>query len=342
MKKILFIISALCLTLVLTIQPTKAWITVGNYDYSISDYYYIDTQDSSITTYNLGLLDGLYYGGVYNDNLKNNTYIIAFELYQKPLLIDVFRTLYINNSVYDVFDTDYQFLSFNVSVGSPQFFGGDNKTVYNEIGDEVLHINIHPIDTQTFNQIENTVYDISRFSNYGYLYFSFIITTDDTNVYTQDYVLNQLAKAFYLSNRQMENILLENYFGQDYNDGYNQGYDDAQDYFTNIVIPNEKNISYNQARQEYGYYDGVNWITANQRYNDGYDVGYDLGYDLGYNHGFNTSNDDLWPVIWGSITAPFALFEINIFPGVTFGMIAMIPLVFGLIAFLFSLGGKKK
>lgn len=84
---------------------------------------------------------------------------------------------------------------------------------------------------------------------------------------------------------------------------------------------------------------------VNKAYSEGYNEGYEEGanfwFDVGYQEGWSSQND-YWPALWGAVTAPFALFEIELFPGVTAGMLALIPIVFGLIAFLFSLGGKKK
>lgn len=104
-----------------------------------------------------------------------------------------------------------------------------------------------------------------------------------------------------------------------YNDGYSKGYDSG--YSTGYNV---------------GYDDGY---IAQQ---DDLQAQYDLGYDNGYNDGIAVEQLDLWTALWVAFTTPFTLFEIEMLPGITIGMIALIPLVLGLIAFIFSLGGKKK
>lgn len=100
-----------------------------------------------------------------------------------------------------------------------------------------------------------------------------------------------------------------------------------------------------EAGKEYGYQQGFE-DTWDYAYDNGYDSGYDIGYfdgDAdGYLRGLEAEQLDLWSALWISFTTPFTLFEIEMLPGVTIGMIALIPLVLGLIAFIFSLGGKKK
>lgn len=80
-------------------------------------------------------------------------------------------------------------------------------------------------------------------------------------------------------------------------------------------------------------------------YDYGYSVGYSDGDIDGYNKGFSegmqsTEDGGVWNTIFMAVLAPFSLLKIEIFPGVTLGMIALIPIVFGLIAFIFKLGGK--
>lgn len=80
-------------------------------------------------------------------------------------------------------------------------------------------------------------------------------------------------------------------------------------------------------------------------YDYGYSVGYSNGnidgYNLGFSEGFQSTEDGgVWNSLFTAVLAPFELLAIEIFPGVTIGMIALIPIVFGLIAFIFKLGGK--
>lgn len=91
-----------------------------------------------------------------------------------------------------------------------------------------------------------------------------------------------------------------------------------------------RNIGFIEGKEFYGHYDGQQWITAEEYGQEKYLEGLEL------------NQLDIWSALWVSFTTPFTIFEIEIFPNVTFGMIALIPLVLGLIAFIFSLGGKKK
>lgn len=101
-----------------------------------------------------------------------------------------------------------------------------------------------------------------------------------------------------------------------------------------IKRPKMSNEDYlNQLQDVYnnGYSDG---------YSDGYDISYDLGYDLGYNEGLSTDfgfNDVLeW------VFMPFNILEKELAFGITFGHIALITVVFGIMGFLFSLKKGKQ
>lgn len=78
-------------------------------------------------------------------------------------------------------------------------------------------------------------------------------------------------------------------------------------------------------------------------YNAGYDSGYYVGHSAGYNAGFTDGtggSGSAWGMIWSSFLSVFSILSITVFPGVTLGMFAMIPLVFGLLAFILNLGKK--
>lgn len=80
----------------------------------------------------------------------------------------------------------------------------------------------------------------------------------------------------------------------------------------------------------------------------GYDLGYEYGFGDGYNDGFydgtleqDTTYKGVFSIITNAIFSPIALiFGIEILPNISLGMIILVPLLFGLIAFV--VGGKKK
>lgn len=106
-------------------------------------------------------------------------------------------------------------------------------------------------------------------------------------------------------------------FDERYQDGYNDGYDSG---FSN------------------GYDSG-----EQSGYADGWDNGYNFGYDKGFSDGLSESDttyNGVFGTIANGIFAPIALiFGIELLPNITVGMIILVPLIFGLIAFI--VGGKK-
>lgn len=89
---------------------------------------------------------------------------------------------------------------------------------------------------------------------------------------------------------------------------------------------------------ERAYNDGF-LFAKEYYYNDGYNKGWTDGYDYGLVANVDNS---YWGVLFSALMAPFSLLSIEIFKGVTIGMIVLIPIVLGLIAFLFKLGGRGK
>jgi len=80
-------------------------------------------------------------------------------------------------------------------------------------------------------------------------------------------------------------------------------------------------------------------------YDSAYSIGESEGYANGYDDGFldGGAEFDGWTLLWGALTAPFVIFSIEIIPGLYIGYFALVPIVFGLIAFLLSLKhGKGK
>lgn len=150
--------------------------------------------------------------------------------------------------------------------------------------------------------------------------FSFTIMSLSTSLWPSPTLLefNNLSYYAYTDDLQLT-MFFEDSVNQAYNDGFNHGYDIGYDNGYNV-----------------GYDDGYSIQQGDL------DSAYDRGYDDGYNNGIAVEQLDIWSALWMAFTTPFTLFEIEMLPGITIGMIALIPLVLGLIAFIFSLGGKKK
>lgn len=81
-------------------------------------------------------------------------------------------------------------------------------------------------------------------------------------------------------------------------------------------------------------------VSGEQYYNQGYQAGYLVGEADGYNRGIREGSGGSWGMIWSAFLSIFSILSIEIFDGVTLGMFAMIPLVFGLLAFILNLGKK--
>ena len=117
-------------------------------------------------------------------------------------------------------------------------------------------------------------------------------------------------------------------------DTYQQGYNDGVSVGSNQGYIN-------------GYSDGENQGYING-YSDGEQFGYIDGYDIGVIDGYNQGiaqrdNPELdFDDVLDWIFKPFDLFQKEIAFGITIGHFAIIPLVFGLVAFLFSLKKGKR
>lgn len=95
-----------------------------------------------------------------------------------------------------------------------------------------------------------------------------------------------------------------------------------------------------------GYYDGT--VDG---YQDGQDEGYQLGYDYGhsigdsegYNRGLNEGTS-AWGILFSAMLSTFGtVLGIEIFPGLTIGMLVAVPLILGLLSFIIGVakGGNK-
>lgn len=150
-----------------------------------------------------------------------------------------------------------------------------------------------------------------------------------------------------------------------YNKAYKIGYEEAKKYYYQLgytegyelisKVEFEKgfqhgvNDGYNNGYNK-GYQDGVSTVyengfsgLINPDTNSLYDQTASFPYGKGYQDGFtSTEEGGLWNVVFSAILAPFQVLEIELMPGVTMGMIFAVPLVFGLLAWMLSVGKSKK
>lgn len=113
--------------------------------------------------------------------------------------------------------------------------------------------------------------------------------------------------------------------------------------------PDKFYFSLNVFRDGIGTIGGDDLGLSEESFNLGRDVGFNEGYEKGHTDGYSqgygvgsSDNIDWFQAIRVNLASAFSLFNVEIFPNLTLGMLAFIPLFFGLLAFLFSLGGRKK
>jgi len=101
------------------------------------------------------------------------------------------------------------------------------------------------------------------------------------------------------------------------------------------------------AGNDAGYNDGFtdgHIAGYNDGYSDGNAFGYSDGFSDGQTDGYNTAvNDQLGAGDWlvEFIAGAVGVLGVTILPGVPLGLFVFIPLFFGLISFVYRLGGRK-
>lgn len=139
-------------------------------------------------------------------------------------------------------------------------------------------------------------------------------------------------------------------YNEVYNDGYGEGFVDGRDYGRSIGYQegyadgqydgywsgydDGKADGYDEGYND-GYDEG-NWYGYNEGYDIGYDIGYDNGYDNGYNKGIseNIENGGFGLMLKQVFTSVGSFLEIELLPGIPFGAIIAVPIIFGIIAFI--------
>lgn len=297
-KKVSIMIVTLLLsfTLILLIQPTHA-IDVGLTDYNMRDYYLLNStssvSDSTFTQTTHVINSRVYY---LSDNLYRIEYLINAEA---PYMNDFKYVYFKTNISYDPFDSDYNLLFIGLANGTFNDFEDPvTNDVYHFNSDYINGFSKYLYDNDTeYDDVTLLSLGVPRTTLTVTVYVESLQTIPDTKTYIEDY----LFRSLYLTTRPALNIMNDSFGNNDYSDGYNQGYDDAQDYYITTVVPNEKSLSYNQARSFFGIFINDQWYSASAygvlRYNEGFDDGYDDGilitageaYDKGFIEGGNAS-----------------------------------------------------
>ena len=125
------------------------------------------------------------------------------------------------------------------------------------------------------------------------------------------------------------NDLNTNTYIDAYNQGYGVGYTNGYSYGYQLGY----GVGYNDAKNIYD-------LDYQQWYDDGYQLGYNQGYGVGFDDGYDAELDFENILSW--VFMPFTLLTREIAFGITIGHLVMIPIVFGLMGFLFSLKKGKK
>lgn len=200
------------------------------------------------------------------------------------------------------------------------------------------------------NEYLQTSIDLQR--NILFIFYSFEVNLNNTNAYfltsptinnnelTATIYLNKELFSYYIEEiAQVSELLFYTRFLQDY-------IEDVSYYFK-LYVKTESQYQlgydegYNRGWEDgeyYGYFNG-----HDDGYTVGYDDGYSYGHDIGRNEGLNEGTS-AWGVLFTSMLSTFgAVLSIEIFPNLTLGMIAAVPLILGLLSFIIGVakGGKK-
>lgn len=168
----------------------------------------------------------------------------------------------------------------------------------------------------------------------------------------------------------LNNYIINDYVNDAYNEGYNAGYakavqelvdlDDNDMYDLGkaegflegkaegkaegkIEGYNDAKTEYYQPRYDEGYtageIDGYN-DAKTEFYQPRYDLGYSVGKSAGYSEGLSDSDaNPLLSMLISSFSAIGVILDINILPGISIGMLILIPVLFGIISFIIGKRG---
>jgi hypothetical protein len=95
--------------------------------------------------------------------------------------------------------------------------------------------------------------------------------------------------------------------------------------------------------EQAGYYEGL-YAGKDSGYDDGYEYGFEEGLIEGYNNGYNDAlgaDLDVKPLFDNLISFIGTIFSLEIFPGMTIGALAIIPISFAIFKWFMKMFGGK-
>lgn len=275
--------------------------------------------------------------------MKKVIYLIIISL--SMCLTFSFTSKAISPKIYAYEEVD---IVYNVNFIETNYY---NESTYIEIVFTLESIQF--IDNPYFSDLyedywpEYMFFHVKNFDNSLYSFYSTtfrnIVFMDDNKIHASVRIPKEVFTYYIEEIAQTTEIMFFTRFRQDY-------LADVSEYFQLFVkAENKYESGYDDGYWD-GYIEGVK-DAFEDGYNQGYDEGYDLGYDDGFNVGDNAGytrglNDgtSAWGVLFSTMLSTFgAILSIEIFPNLTIGMIAAVPLILGLLAFIIGVakGGRR-
>lgn len=333
MKNKLLIVAPLLLLGVLTLPRTyinanAALTAPANWDYK---YYNLgntgpgarwSVTDGTNNAFDLAYVrtaDGVYY----NYSQTIHTGVSGFSFLPSGLTITM--TFNRSNSSWNSTGTGL-FYPGNYSIGSDNTVGTitgkfdftfDNQTnknyfLYFDVSSSSVDINV-----DNFIDSVGAGYYYETLERMGYLAFAKVFIPAYTNI---RFRVSNTSAARYFDAWYLKDLGVSESYTQGYDHGNNDGYAE-------------------------GYNEGVTQ-AQDQEYDDGYNIGYDDGYDDGLNATATSAITDYRNIFSMAFSAIAAIFNINIFGGLTLGTIIIAPIAVSLLWFILGIvsgvGGRKQ
>lgn len=323
MKKVIIFISLIIVALIGFKINTNASQTFTRSTQTVSfagaDYTILKSPFADLTTingYNQYIdISSTYVqmGSITSNNLTVSTPVNALGQYKYGNLASLFGNLLIN-----WFDTDIGWVN--------EFF-----TPYNLI-DGSLEYNYHLVIDYTFASPNDIIVNVD---DNGWFQASSNVSKVSLDLYVSMGVYPNYSVNFYLTYYDNNNVVIGS-----------SGAFGGSDTWIGIAFYGISQVDYDNGYQS-GYNNGLSDGFVDG-YNNGYNGGLDEGYDEGYNDGYISGYDDgtslstdVRPMFQTLITFIGSVFSLTIFPGVTIGTLASIPIMFALFKWFMKFFGGK-
>lgn len=261
----------------------------------------------SYDVYGLGYSDGYIDG--YNDGtgMPNGSEVKFYNLHWYELPTQVSDTteyelrVEVGPGIYESIDAvlTYEFEVLKL-YGVVVFNYPTSKSV---ITDEktIMYKEKYNSEQQVFNNANIDYIAVKKMSNKFELYIS-----NDRTVHSFNYYVGSSRLEGYRIKYTIPDYTYEDGYDDGYHDGYLKGKEDSNDFY-----------------YEQGYQEG---------YIDGHEYGYNSGYNKGISENMETGGFGL--MLKQVFTSVGSFLEIELLPGIPFGAIIAVPIVFGIIAFI--------